>query len=85
MVIRELIVDIDDEAGRVVWSAVGATLQHHNASAQVFANTDGGSKVVWQADILPHDAAGRIAAMMEQGMAVMKTTLDQLAQSVSSD
>ena len=40
MVVRELIVDIDDTARRLVWSVVGGPMTHHNASLQVFA--DGG-------------------------------------------
>jgi hypothetical protein len=78
MVVRELIVDIDDEAKRVVWSAIGELLTHHNASAQVFGSGDGQTRVVWIADLLPNKAAGPIGLMMEQGMAVMKTTLDRL-------
>jgi hypothetical protein len=79
MVVRELIVDIDDHNKRVVWSAVGGQLTHHNGSAQVFANGDGEARVVWIADVLPNEAAGPIGQMMDQGMAVMKATLDRLA------
>jgi Polyketide cyclase / dehydrase and lipid transport len=32
MVVRELIVDLDDEARRLAWSARGGRLTHHNAS-----------------------------------------------------
>jgi hypothetical protein len=74
MVIREPIVDIDEEKRRLVWSAIG------NASAQVFADATGQTRVVWIADLLPNEAAGAIASMMEQGMAVMKTTLDGLVE-----
>src|SRR5215510_15379737 len=42
MVVRELIVDLDDEARRLAWSARGGRLTHHNASAQVFP--DGGRR-----------------------------------------
>ncbi len=35
--------------------------------------------MVWIADLLPNEAAGAVGAMMEQGMAVMKQTLDRLA------
>ena len=38
LVARELIVDIDDEARRLVWAVVGGRLTHHNASLQVFAD-----------------------------------------------
>ncbi|HLN07409.1 MAG TPA: SRPBCC family protein, partial [Xanthobacteraceae bacterium] len=30
MEVRELIVDLDDDARRLVWSAVGGRLSHHN-------------------------------------------------------
>jgi carbon monoxide dehydrogenase subunit G len=79
MVVRELIVAIDADQRRVVWSAIGGSMTHHNGSAQVFSDAQGLTKVVWTADFLPHEAAGAVGAMMEQGMAVMKRTLDRLA------
>jgi hypothetical protein len=78
MVVREAIVSIDDDERRLVWSASGGSLTHHNGSAQVFTAPDGAARVVWIADILPDEAAGAIGAMMDQGMAVMKQTLDRL-------
>jgi len=80
MVVKEPIVDINDESRRLVWSAVGGMLTHYNASAQVFADPSGRTKVVWIADLLPNEAAAAIAAMMDQGMAAMKKTLDRLAE-----
>ena len=80
MVVRELIVDIDNQAKRVVWSATGELLAHHNASAQVVADGNGRTIVVWIADLLPNEAASSIEAMMEQGMNAMKTTLDALGE-----
>jgi carbon monoxide dehydrogenase subunit G len=76
-VARELIVDLDDEARRLVWSVVGGRFTHHNASAQVFADGDGRTRFVWTADLLPHDLARDIEALMEQGSAVLKQTLDR--------
>src|SRR5882672_1112651 len=46
MVARELIVDVDDEARRLVWSVVGGRFQHHNASAQVVADDNGRSRFI---------------------------------------
>lgn len=80
MVVREPIVDIDDKARRLVWSAIGGTLTHYNASVQVFANAGGKTRVVWIADLLPHEAAVGVSVMMEQGMAVMKNALDRLVE-----
>jgi Polyketide cyclase / dehydrase and lipid transport len=76
MEVREPIVDVNDEAKRLVWSAVGAGLTHYNASIQVFAGSGNGSRIVWIADLLPHDMKAPIEAMIEQGMAIMKKTLD---------
>src|SRR3954467_11634774 len=76
LVARELIVDIDDEARRLAWSVVGGRMTHHNASAQVFPDGAGQSRFVWIADLLPHESAPGVAAMMEQGLAVIKRTLE---------
>jgi carbon monoxide dehydrogenase subunit G len=76
LVARELIVDIDDEARRLAWSVVGGRMTHHNASAQVFPNGELGSRFVWIADLLPHEVAPGVAAMMDQGLAVIKRTLE---------
>jgi len=76
MVARELIVDVDDETKRVVWSVVGGRMTHHNASAQVTPEGRG-CRFVWIADLLPHELAPVITTMIEQGMAVIKQTLEQ--------
>jgi Polyketide cyclase / dehydrase and lipid transport len=75
MVARERIVDVDDNARRLAYSVVEGRPSHHNASIQVFADGDR-SRVVWIADLLPHDLAGPIGGMMEQGCAAMKRTLE---------
>jgi carbon monoxide dehydrogenase subunit G len=77
LVARELIVDVDDEARRLAWSVVGGRMTHHNASAQVFPDGEGGSRFVWIADLLPHDVAPGVAAMMDQGLGIIKQTLER--------
>jgi hypothetical protein len=44
---------------------------------QVFAEGEGRSRVVWIADLLPNEVAGYIQTMIEQGMAVMKQTMER--------
>ena len=80
MVVREPIIDIDDAACRLVWSATGGRTTHFNASAQVLADGEGRSTVVWIADFLPDAVAADIRAAMNQGAAIMKKTLDRLAE-----
>jgi carbon monoxide dehydrogenase subunit G len=77
MVARELIVDVDDASRRVAWSVVGGGMTHHNASAQVFPDGTTGCRFVWIADLLPNEMAPPIAAMIEQGIAVIKDTLER--------
>ena len=76
-VAKELIVDVCDETRRVVWSVVGGSFTHHNASVQVFDEGQGRTRLVWIADLLPDAIAGRISEMIEQGMRVMGATLER--------
>ena len=77
MVAKELIVDLDDTARRLVWSARSERLTHHNASAQVFADGDERSVLVWIADVLPNEVAGHIRGMIDEGARAMKATLER--------
>ena len=79
-VARELIVDVDDKARRLAYSARTANLLHHNASFQVLDEGNGRCRVVWTADILPHSAAIVVNAMMDEGVAVMRKTLESHSQ-----
>jgi hypothetical protein len=79
LVVREVIVDLDDAARRLVWSARSERLSHHNASMQIFDEGDGRCRAVWIADLLPHEAAPAIAAMIDHGMAAMKKKLEDTA------
>jgi hypothetical protein len=75
MVLREWIVDVDDDARRLVWAAVEGRLTHHNGSIQVFPDSDA-CRLVWQADFLPNELKNPIDALMQQGMDAMKQTLE---------
>ena len=79
LVVDEPIIDSNDELRRLAWTAVSDAmpLTHYNSSVQVFAR-DGGSRIVWTADMLPDEAAATVGQMMEQGAQVMARTLDGL-------
>ena len=76
MIVRELIVSIDDKTCRHSWSARGEPLTHHNASVQVFSQGQDKCRIVWIADLMPNEAAEAIAEMIQQGLATMKQTLE---------
>ncbi|MFL5246645.1 MAG: SRPBCC family protein [Myxococcales bacterium] len=76
LVVRELIVDVDDDARRFSWAAVGGRLTHHNASMQVFPDAAGGTRLVWIADLLPDELEADIRALMDLGSAALKKTVE---------
>jgi hypothetical protein len=76
MVVRELIIDVDDKTCRHSWSARGELLTHHNASIQVFSEGDDKCRVVWIADLMPNEVAEVIGEMIQHGLNTMKQTLE---------
>jgi carbon monoxide dehydrogenase subunit G len=85
MTVREPIVTLDEAARRLVWSAEGGRTSHYNASAQVFAEPTGGTRVVWTADFLPDDAAPDIDVMMAAGATAMQKALDSQTGDLGQD
>jgi uncharacterized protein YndB with AHSA1/START domain len=77
LVAREVIIDLDEPARRLAWSATGGRLTHHSASAQVFAEDGGRTRFVWIADLLPNEMAPAITAMIEAGLAAIQRTLER--------
>ena len=75
--VRERIVDIDDDARRLVYAAVEWRTTHHNASFQVAPDSDGRCRIVWIADLLPNTVADLVNGYMEQGCAAIKQTLEE--------
>jgi len=76
MVVRELIVAVDDKTCRHSWSARGEPLTHHNASVQVFSEGQDKCRVVWIADLMPNEIAEAIGEMIQKGLDTMKQTLE---------
>jgi hypothetical protein len=76
MTAKELIVDVDDNARRLVWAVVEGRPRHHNGSIQIFPEGEG-CRLVWIADLLPNELAPAIAGMMQHGMEAMKRKLDR--------
>ncbi len=75
--LREVLITSDAEARRLVWSVVDGPYTHHNGAAQVFAASDGQTRFVWVADLLPDAAAEPTAQAMRLGLAAIKETLER--------
>ena len=75
-VVREFIVDVDDQKLRHSWSAQGKPFTHYNASVQIFSEGSNKCRVVWIADLLPNEIAETVSQMIQQGLNTMKQTLE---------
>lgn len=72
-VVREILVSLDEEERRLVWSVVDGPYSHHNGAAQVLTEGEA-TRFVWTADLLPNEAAAPTSEMMERGIEVLKQT-----------
>jgi hypothetical protein len=84
-VVRERLIDLDDDARRLCWSIVDGPYSHHNGVAQVHADPSGGTSFVWTTDVLPEETAPRTADMMDAGLAAIKRTLEAQSGSAIAD
>jgi hypothetical protein len=75
LVVRVVLVALDDERRRLVWTVVDGPYSHHNGAAQVHAEGSR-SRFVWTADLLPHERAAATAQAMEEGLRTIKRTLE---------
>jgi Polyketide cyclase / dehydrase and lipid transport len=73
---REVLVTMDDDARRLVYSAAGEQLSHHNGVFEVAEDGPDRCRIDWTADLLPEEMAPVVGRMMEDGMAAMKRTLE---------
>ena len=79
VVARELIVSVEEEARRLVWSVVGGQATHHNSSFQVFAGVGAGTRLVWITDVLPDAVVPPLSAMIEAGSQAIQRALGAAA------
>ena len=77
MVVRELIVDVDDETCRHSWGTHDEPFVHYNASVQVFSTGPDKCRVIWIADFLPNELTSAIADAIRRGLSAMKQTLER--------
>ncbi|HEV3046170.1 MAG TPA: SRPBCC family protein [Solirubrobacteraceae bacterium] len=78
MVQREPLVDLDDDARRLVYSAVDSPIgaSHYNGCVEVSAGEERASRLVWRIDFLPNEVAAGLDAAMELGAQAMRRTLE---------
>jgi uncharacterized protein YndB with AHSA1/START domain len=76
-VMREVLIDRDDQDRRLAWTIVDGPYRHHNGVAQVFVDDGGASRFVWTADLLADEPVVEVTAeSMRIGIGVVKRTLE---------
>lgn len=75
-IVREAV--IEAPAGRCSDAVrdFGALAEHYNAVVQVVAVDDGSGRFGWAIDVLPDELGARVGALMDVGLAAIKTTLE---------
>lgn len=77
---REVLVDCDHARRRLAYAIVGSErLAHYAASAEVLADGDARCRLIWIADVLPHQVAPYIAGQMDLGAQAMQTAFGKPA------
>ena len=75
-VVREALLDCDDQDRRLAWTIVDGPYSHHTGCAQVFAAGTGRTRFVWIAYVLQEQTAERTSVMMTEGVRIVKRTLE---------
>lgn len=80
MVVRELLVDCDDDRRRLVYAIPpNDRIVHYNGAIEVAGDCHGSCLVSWTIDVLPDALAPVIAAQMDLGVEAMQRTLNRAA------
>ena len=79
VVAREILVDCDAARMRLAYAIVGERLVHHSASVQVLADGAAHCRVIWTADLLPHEIAPYMDAQMDLGALAMQASFAKSA------
>jgi hypothetical protein len=78
MVVRERILDVDDQRRRVAYTVLdGPGMMYHHASMQVVDAGPGRCRFVWITDFLPLEIEENLTPLIEQGTSALKNNLEQ--------
>jgi carbon monoxide dehydrogenase subunit G len=78
-VAREVLVDCDESRRRLAYAIISERVKHYSASAQVIADGETCTRLIWIVDVLPHEIAPYISGQMDQGALAMQQALGRNA------
>lgn len=76
--LNELIVSVDDQRRRLVYSIRESpfNFSHHSASMQIAPNNGGGSRIIWVTDVKPDEVVPALEEAIDAAAASIKETLN---------
>jgi hypothetical protein len=75
-VVRERLVDLDEEAMRVAYTVVDGPFEHHHATMRVVPVGPSTTRLQWTTDLLPDEIAPMVAELVDAGSKAMQQTLE---------
>jgi hypothetical protein len=69
---REQLVDCDDARRRLVYAIASERFTQHSASVQIIADGETRCRMLWTADMLPHEIASYVSGQMDKGAAAVQ-------------
>jgi Polyketide cyclase / dehydrase and lipid transport len=78
LVARELLVACDDERRRLVYAVRSERVTQHSASIQIVADGETRCRMIWIADMLPHEIAPYVSSQMDLGAAAVQRRLGKM-------
>ena len=78
LVARELLVACDDERRRLVYAVRSERVTQHSASIQIVADGETHCRMIWIADMLPHEIAPYVSSQMDLGAAAVQRRLGKM-------
>jgi len=76
MIVRERIVDIDEENRRVAYAVIGDMFEHHSASMEIIPDGVGRCRFIWISDFLPNERMEMVAPLVELGSRALVHNLE---------
>jgi Polyketide cyclase / dehydrase and lipid transport len=77
MVVRERMLDVDDERHRVSFTALDVPgMTYHHSSMQVVEAGNGRCLFIWITDFLPQEMDGQLMPLIEAGGKALKANLE---------
>ena len=69
---HEQLVDCDDQRRRLVYAITSERVRQHSASVQIVAEGETRCRMLWTADVLPHEIAPYMSSQMDKGAAAVQ-------------